>query len=45
MSGLPPMIIAGREAFLARGLRSEDLYSDSFDYSPDTLKSLAEQQA
>lgn len=45
MSGPPPMIIAGREAFLARGLRAEHLYSDSFDYSPDTLKALAEKQA
>lgn len=44
MSGPPPMIVAGREAFLARGLRTEHLYSDSFDYSPDTLKSLAEKQ-
>ena len=45
MSGPPPMIIAGREAFLACGLPAEHLYSDSFDYSPDTLKALAEKQA
>jgi CDP-4-dehydro-6-deoxyglucose reductase len=32
MSGPPPMIEAGRDAFLAHGLPGEDLYSDSFEY-------------
>jgi CDP-4-dehydro-6-deoxyglucose reductase len=44
MSGPPPMILAGREAFLAHGLHTEHLYSDSFDYSSDTLKALTEKQ-
>jgi CDP-4-dehydro-6-deoxyglucose reductase len=32
MSGPPPMINAGKEAFLANGLNGEVLYSDSFEY-------------
>ncbi len=32
MSGPPPMIEAGKQAFLAHGLLGEDLYSDSFEY-------------
>jgi CDP-4-dehydro-6-deoxyglucose reductase len=32
MSGPPPMIKAGKEAFLAHGLSDEQLYSDSFEY-------------
>ncbi|MEW8383759.1 MAG: CDP-6-deoxy-delta-3,4-glucoseen reductase [Candidatus Thiodiazotropha taylori] len=32
MSGPPPMIQAGKEAFLAHGLSDEKLYSDSFEY-------------
>ena len=32
MSGPPPMIEAGKEAFLAHGLAGEELYSDSFEY-------------
>jgi CDP-4-dehydro-6-deoxyglucose reductase, E3 len=32
MSGPPPMIQAGKEAFLAHGLSGEALYSDSFEY-------------
>ena len=43
MSGPPPMILAGRKAFLEHGLHAEHLYSDSFDYSPETNKALAEQ--
>jgi CDP-4-dehydro-6-deoxyglucose reductase len=32
MSGPPPMIQAGKDAFLAHGLSDEKLYSDSFEY-------------
>ena len=32
MSGPPPMIDAGRAAFLAHALDQERLYSDSFEY-------------
>ena len=32
MSGPPPMINAGKEAFLAHGLPGENLFSDSFEY-------------
>jgi CDP-4-dehydro-6-deoxyglucose reductase len=32
MSGPPPMINAGKTAFLAHGLKQEQLYSDSFEY-------------
>jgi CDP-4-dehydro-6-deoxyglucose reductase, E3 len=32
MSGPPPMIEAGKKAFLAHGLPGEELYSDSFEY-------------
>jgi CDP-4-dehydro-6-deoxyglucose reductase len=32
MSGPPPMINAGKEAFLAHGLPAENLFSDSFEY-------------
>ena len=32
MSGPPPMIQAGKDAFLAHGLSGEELYSDSFEY-------------
>jgi CDP-4-dehydro-6-deoxyglucose reductase len=32
MSGPPPMINAGKQAFLAHGLPGEHLYSDSFEY-------------
>ena len=32
MSGPPPMINAGKEAFLAHNLAEEHLYSDSFEY-------------
>jgi CDP-4-dehydro-6-deoxyglucose reductase len=32
MSGPPPMIKAGKKAFLALGLSDEKLYSDSFEY-------------
>lgn len=32
MSGPPPMIEAGKQAFLAHGLPGEELFSDSFEY-------------
>ncbi|MEW8024371.1 MAG: CDP-6-deoxy-delta-3,4-glucoseen reductase [Candidatus Thiodiazotropha sp.] len=32
MSGPPPMIEAGKEAFLSHGLAGEELFSDSFEY-------------
>ncbi|HRJ51758.1 MAG TPA: CDP-6-deoxy-delta-3,4-glucoseen reductase [Candidatus Thiothrix moscowensis] len=42
MSGPPPMIHAAKTAFLAHGLPEAQLYSDSFDFSPDTLKAMQE---
>jgi len=33
MSGPPPMIEAGKDAFLAHGLSEDHLYSDSFEYA------------
>jgi len=38
MSGPPPMIEAGKRAFLAHGLPGEVLYSDSFEYGAATAK-------
>jgi CDP-4-dehydro-6-deoxyglucose reductase len=32
MSGPPPMINAGKQAFLDHGLPGENLFSDSFEY-------------
>ena len=32
MSGPPPMIDAGKQAFIERGLPGENLFSDSFEY-------------
>ena len=40
MSGPPPMINAAKEAFIKLGLPTEQLYSDSFDYSADALKAM-----
>jgi CDP-4-dehydro-6-deoxyglucose reductase len=40
MSGPPPMIDAGRHAFIASGLPDDRLYYDSFDYAPDVLAAL-----
>jgi CDP-4-dehydro-6-deoxyglucose reductase len=40
MSGPPPMIEAGRRAFVAAGLPEDRLYYDSFDYAPDVLAAL-----
>jgi CDP-4-dehydro-6-deoxyglucose reductase len=39
MSGPPPMIDAGKDAFLAHGLKQERLYSDSFEYGAATATS------
>ncbi|MES9972361.1 MAG: CDP-6-deoxy-delta-3,4-glucoseen reductase [Candidatus Thiodiazotropha sp.] len=38
MSGPPPMIEAGKEAFLSHGLAGEELYSDSFEYGAAATK-------
>jgi CDP-4-dehydro-6-deoxyglucose reductase len=43
MSGPPPMIEAGKQAFLAHGLPGENLFSDSFEYGAAAAG--AEQQA
>jgi CDP-4-dehydro-6-deoxyglucose reductase len=40
MSGPPPMIEAGRRAFVAANLPEDRLYYDSFDYAPDVLAAL-----
>lgn len=40
MSGPPPMIEAGRRAFVAAHLPEDRLYYDSFDYAPDVLAAL-----
>ncbi|PID49475.1 MAG: CDP-6-deoxy-delta-3,4-glucoseen reductase [Proteobacteria bacterium] len=42
MSGPPAMILAGKKAFAEQGVPADQLYSDSFEYSSDTLKALAE---
>ncbi|MES9853642.1 MAG: CDP-6-deoxy-delta-3,4-glucoseen reductase [Candidatus Thiodiazotropha sp. L084R] len=39
MSGPPPMIQAGKEAFLSHGLSDEKLYSDSFEYGAAAVAS------
>ncbi|MEZ5478795.1 MAG: hypothetical protein R3E95_15330 [Thiolinea sp.] len=44
MSGPPPMIEAARADFLGKGLPVEQLYSDSFEYSTDTLQALKQEQ-
>lgn len=36
MSGPPPMVKAGRGAFAARGLTPEQMFSDAFEYAPDS---------
>ncbi len=35
MSGPPPMVYAGKEAFAAAGLREEHMYSDVFEWAKD----------
>ena len=42
MSGPPPMIDAGRQAFRAAGLPREALFFDSFDYAPDAVHGMVE---
>lgn len=40
MSGPPPMIEAAKPVFLAQGLPDNQLYSDAFEYSSDTLNAI-----
>jgi CDP-4-dehydro-6-deoxyglucose reductase len=40
MSGPPPMVKAGMDAFYAHGLPETQIYSDSFEYSDDALKAM-----
>ena len=40
MSGPPPMIRAGMDAFYEHGLPQSQIYSDSFEYSDDALKAM-----
>ena len=40
MSGPPPMIKAGMDAFYAHGLPETQIFSDSFEYSDDALKAM-----
>jgi CDP-4-dehydro-6-deoxyglucose reductase len=44
LSGPPPMVQAAKTAFLAHGLPEAQLFYDSFEYSPDTLKAMQESQ-
>jgi CDP-4-dehydro-6-deoxyglucose reductase len=45
MSGPPPMIDAGRRAFVHAGLPEERLYYDSFEYAPDVLEAILRARA
>ena len=45
MSGPPPMIDAGRHAFVAAGLPEERLFYDSFEYAPDVIAAILAQRA
>jgi len=45
MSGPPPMIEAGRRAFVRAGLAEERLYYDSFEYAPDVLAAILKSRA
>jgi CDP-4-dehydro-6-deoxyglucose reductase len=40
LSGPPPMIRAGMEAFYTHGLPQSQIYSDSFEYSDDALRAM-----
>ena len=40
LSGPPPMIKAGMDAFYAHGLPESQIYSDSFEYSDDALRAM-----
>jgi len=42
LCGPPPMIQAAKAAFSAQGLPAAQLFYDSFEYSPDTLKAMQE---
>ena len=42
LSGPPPMVNAAKTAFLAHGLPEAQLFYDSFEFSPDTLKAMQE---
>ena len=45
MSGPPPMIEAGRRAFVRAGLPEDRLYYDSFEYAPDVLAAILRSRA
>ncbi len=40
MSGPPPMIEAARRGFIERGLDSDRLYYDSFEYAPEVIAAI-----
>ncbi len=42
MAGPPPMVVAGRAAFLAAGMPEAHMHFDSFDYAEDTRDKAAE---
>ena len=44
LSGPPPMIKAGMDAFYRHGLPESQIYSDSFEYSDDALKAMGIQK-
>lgn len=44
LSGPPPMIKAGMDAFYSHGLPESQIYSDSFEYSDDALKAMGIQK-
>ena len=45
MAGPPPMVQAGREAFLAAGMPADQMHYDSFEYAADAQAQAAEQPA
>jgi CDP-4-dehydro-6-deoxyglucose reductase len=44
LSGPPPMVKAGMDAFYRNGLPESQIYSDSFEYSDDALKAMGIQK-
>jgi len=44
LSGPPPMVKGGMDAFYARGLPETQIYSDSFEYSDDALRAMGIQK-
>jgi CDP-4-dehydro-6-deoxyglucose reductase len=44
LSGPPPMVKAGMDAFYAHGLPESQIFSDSFEYSDDALKAMGIQK-